>query len=210
MADTAQVFAKFLKLPEYQKMIILGAVILLLSVGYYYGIHAPIALELEEKQQDLARLNAQHSEQQRVLANIDIFRRELQSMQAQFDESLKQLPNSSEIPALLTNISTLAQESGLQILLFKPAPEIARGFYADIPVSMEVLGSYHDIAYFFDKVSNLDRIVNINDISLQPVRAGGRGGHFDGRLNAKFSIVTFKFIEEGKAAPAADRRRQRR
>ena len=62
-------------------------------------------------------------------------------MEAQFEEALKQLPNSSEIPALLSNISALAQESGLEIVLFKPAPELAKGFYADIPVAMEVKGN---------------------------------------------------------------------
>jgi type IV pilus assembly protein PilO len=209
MADASQVFAKFLKLPEYQKLIALGVLILGLSVGYYYGIHAGKVRELEVRNQELAKLDSQHAEQLRVLANIDNFRQELRLMQSQFEDSLKQLPNSSEIPALLTNISTLAQESGLQIILFKPAPELAKGFYAEIPVIMEVNGAYHDIGYFFDKVSNLDRIVNINDISLQSSRRG-RGAQSDGRLQAKFNVVTFKFIEEAKASPVKGKKRKRR
>ena len=164
MADAGQVLDRILKLPDYQKMIMLGAVVLLLAAAYYYGLHAPMVVELDAKKQELTKLNAQYSEQQRVLANIDNFRQELRQMQVQFEESLKQLPNSSEIPALLSNISGLAQESGLEIQLFKPAPEVAKGFYADIPVAVEVRGDYHDIGYFFDKVSNLDRIVNIENI----------------------------------------------
>ncbi len=209
MADAGQVFAKFLKLPEYQKLIALGALIVVLCIGYYYGIHAGKVMELEARKQELVKLDAQHAEQQRVLANIDNFRQELRVMQSQFEDSLKQLPNSSEIPALLTNISTLAQESGLQILLFKPAPELAKGFYAEIPVIMEVQGAYHDIGYFFDKVSNLDRIVNINDISLQ-TSGRGREAQSDGRLQAKFNVVTFKFIEEAKASPEKGRKRKQR
>jgi type IV pilus assembly protein PilO len=209
MADASQVFSKFLKLPEYQKLIALGVLILGLCVGYYYGIHAGKVRELEARNQELTKLDAQHAEQLRVLANIDNFRQELRLMQSQFEDSLKQLPNSSEIPALLTNISTLAQESGLQIILFKPAPELAKGFYAEIPVIMEVNGAYHDIGYFFDKVSNLDRIVNINDISLQLSRRG-RGAQSDGRLQAKFNVVTFKFIEEAKASPVKGKKRKRR
>ena len=73
MADAGQMLDKFLKLPDYQKLISLGAVIALLVVGYYYGIHAPKALEYETKQQELIKLNAQHSEQERVLANIREF-----------------------------------------------------------------------------------------------------------------------------------------
>jgi len=211
MADAGQIFEKFLKLPDYQKLSALGAFLVVLAVGYYYVIHAPKVQELVSRQDELTKLNAQYSEQQRVLANIDNFRRELRSMQSQFEVSLKQLPNSSEIPSLLSNISTLAQESGLEILLFKPAPELPKGFYADIPVAVEVKGNYHDIGYFFDKVASLDRIVNIENISMMPGRNRGKNAQFDSRLNAKFTIVTFKFIEEVKAAaPAKGKKKQKK
>lgn len=210
MADAGKMVDKFLKLPDYQKLFMLGAVIALLFVGYYYGIHASKVLELEAKQQELAKLNAQHSEQVRVLANLENFRQELRGMQAQFEEALKQLPNSSEIPALLSNISALAQECGLEIQLFKPAPEIAKGFYADIPVAMEVKGNYHDIGYFFYKVSNLDRIVNIENIFMQPARKQAKGAQIDNRLAAKFSTVTFKFIDEVQAPVAVKGKKGRK
>jgi type IV pilus assembly protein PilO len=210
MADAGKMVDKFLKLPDYQKFFLLGAVIALLFVGYYYGIHASKVLELEVKQQELVKLNAQHSEQVRVLANLENFRQELRGMQAQFEEALKQLPNSSEIPALLSNISTLAQESGLEIQLFKPAPEIAKGFYADIPVAMEVKGNYHDIGYFFYKVSNLDRIVNIENIFMQPARKQAKGAQIDNRLAAKFSTVTFKFIDEAQVPVVAKGKKGRK
>ncbi len=200
MADAGQVFDKFFKLPDYQKFIILGVLIALLAVGYYYGIHAQKVVELEAKQQELTKLNAKYSEQQRVLANIEQFRAELRDMQEQFKEALKQLPNSSEIPALLSTISSLAQESGLEIVLFKPTPELAKGFYADIPLSMEVRGNYHDIGFFFDKVAKLDRIVNIEDISMKAPRAKSKGSQDATRLEAKFSTVTFKFLDENKVS----------
>ena len=79
-----------LHLPDYQKMIALGVLIALLAVGYYYVSHAPKALELEAYQQELTKLNAQYSEQQRVLANIENFRQELRGMQAKFEEALKE------------------------------------------------------------------------------------------------------------------------
>jgi type IV pilus assembly protein PilO len=210
MADAGKIVDKFLKLSDYQKLCILGAVIVLLAVGYYYGIHASKILELQSKQQELLKLNAQHSEQVRVLANLENFRQELRGMQVQFEEALKQLPNSSEIPALLSNISTLAQESGLEILLFKPAPELAKGFYADIPVAMEVKGKYHDIGYFFYKVSKLDRIVNIENISMQPDKTKSKGAQFDNRLAAKFSTVTFKFIDEVKTPGAVKGKKEKK
>ena len=211
MADAGKMVDKFLKLSDYQKLLLLGAVIVLLAVGYYYGIHASKVLELEAKQQELVKLNAQHSEQVRVLANLENFRQELRGMQAQFEEALKQLPNSSEIPALLSNISALAQESGLEIQLFKPAPELAKGFYADIPVAMEVKGNYHDIGYFFYKVSKLDRIVNIENIYMQPAgKKQAKGAQIDNRLAAKFSTVTFKFLDEAQASVDAKGKKGRK
>jgi type IV pilus assembly protein PilO len=110
----------------------------------------------------------------------------------------------------LSNISSLAQESGLEISLFKPAPEQAKGFYADIPVSMEVKGNYHDIGYFFDKVAKLDRIVNIENISMKLSRTKLKGAQDDIRLQSKFSTVTFKFIDEEKAAKGKKGKKKRK
>jgi len=211
MAESGQALDKFIKLPDYQKLITLGVVIVLLAVGYYYGIHKDKVIEFNAKKTELEKLEAKHSEQQRVLANIEHFRQELRIMQAKFEEALKQLPNSSEIPALLSNISSLAQESGLEIQLFKPLSEIAKGFYADIPVAVDVKGNYHDIGYFFDKVSKLDRIVNIENISMQAAKKRQtRGAKLDTRLNSKFRIVTFKFIDEVKSTGDTKGRKKKR
>ena len=211
MAESGQMLDKFIKLPDYQKLIALGVLIVLLGVGYYYGIHKDKVIEYNDKKAELEKLEAKHSEQLRILANIEHFRQELRVMQAKFQEALKQLPNSSEIPALLSNISSLAQESGLEIQLFKPSSEIAKGFYADIPVAVEVKGNYHDIGYFFDKVAKLDRIVNIENISMKAnKRRQQRGAKRDTRLTSKFSVVTFKFIDEVKSTDSAKGRKGKR
>jgi type IV pilus assembly protein PilO len=211
MAESGQMLDKFIKLPDYQKLIALGVLIVLLGVGYYFGIHKDKVIEYNDKKAELEKLEAKHSEQQRVLANIEHFRQELRVMQAKFQEALKQLPNSSEIPALLSNISSLAQESGLEIQLFKPSAEIAKGFYADIPVEVEVKGNYHDIGYFFDKVAKLDRIVNIENISMKAnKRRQTRGAKLDTRLTSKFRVVTFKFIDEVKSTGDAKGRKGKR
>jgi len=131
----------------------------------------------------------------KFLANLPKFRKENEELKIKFKELLKLLPNTKEIPSLLTNISNLAQDCGLEILLFKPQKEIPRGFYADIPVEMQVNGDYHNIGHFFDKVSKLERIVNIADISIAVSSKKGNDADKP-KLNSKFKAITFKFIEK--------------
>ena len=123
-----------IKLPQSQKIAILALLIIVLAGGYYFSLYQPAREKLEAMNVELTKLQAQHNEQQKILANLPKFRRELQDLQVTFDESLKLLPNTREIPSLLTSISKLAQESGLKILLFQPRPELNKGFYAEIPV----------------------------------------------------------------------------
>lgn len=184
---------KIIKLPNQQKFLILGAVIAAVVGSYIYFIEMPSRETLKSKQQNLTKLQAKHNEQKKVLANLPKFKKELTDLQIKFEESLKQLPNTREIPSLLTNISNLARDCGLEIFLFQLKPEVSKGFYADIPVDMKVTGKYHNLGYFFDRLSKLNRIVNISDILMRSKKAKDAE---PGSLEASFKAVTFKFIEK--------------
>ena len=186
---------KILKLPPLQKVIILLAVNIVLLGAFYYTVYKGKSEKVVVLQQGLDKLQAKHAEQKKVLANLPKFRKENEELKIKFKELLKLLPNTKEIPSLLTNISNLAQDCGLEILLFKPQKEIPRGFYADIPVEMQVNGDYHNIGHFFDKVSKLERIVNIADISIAVSSKKGNDADKP-KLNSKFKAITFKFIEK--------------
>ncbi len=95
-------------------------------------------------------------------------RAEKAEVDAQFEEALRLLPNTKEIPALLRKITELGNESQLDFRVFRPQKEIARDFYLEIPVSIEVRGSYHNVAVFFDKVGRMERIMNIQNVSMKP------------------------------------------
>lgn len=196
---------KILKLPTPQKAGIIVAIIVVFFVLYYFLIDKPARAELASKEQERIKLQAESDEQQKILANLPKFKQELKDLQVQFEESLKLLPNTREIPNLLSNISSLAHNSGLEIMLFQPKPEKEQDFYANIPVAMKVRGKYHDFGYFCDKVSKLDRIVNINDIQLSSKST--RKNTEPGILEAKFSATTFKFIEKAKKRGKKKRRR---
>ena len=186
---------KIFKLPLAQKVIILIAVNIIL-LGLFYYMFYKSKLEVSSTlQEELTKLQAKHAEQKKVIADLPKWRKENEELKVKFKELLKLLPNTKEIPSLLTNISYLAQDCGLEILLFQPQNEVVRGFYADIPVDMQVLGDYHNIGHFFDKVSKLKRIVNIADLKIETGKKK-RTGSDKPKLNSKFKVITFKFIEK--------------
>ncbi len=198
-----------IKLPVGKKALILCGIIGALIGLYINLVHMPLKENLSLTQDQLTKLQTQYEEQQKVLADLPRFEKELKNLEAKFNQSLKLLPNTREIPSLLTNISTLAQESGLNILLFQPKPEQQRDFYAEIPVEMKVSGKYHNLGYFFDKVSKINRIVNISDITIKAKKDKNRDvKKFN--LESSFKAVTFKFVEKENRSDKNKKRRKRR
>jgi type IV pilus assembly protein PilO len=110
---------------------------------------------------------------------------------------MKALPEKKEIPTLLASVSRSGQDAGLEFLLFQPKNENNKDFYAEIPVAIEVTGSYHNVALFFDKVARLSRIVNIDNINLTAQKAKEAGKGLS--LKTSCTAITYRFIEsEGK------------
>jgi type IV pilus assembly protein PilO len=105
---------------------------------------------------------------------------------------MRALPEKEEIPSLLAGISEAGKDAGLEFLLFQPKGESPKEFYAEIPVDINVSGSYHQVAVFFDKVANLPRIVNIRNIKMSPKNQKGSGTN---DLTTVCQAVTYKFIE---------------
>lgn len=126
--------------------------------------------------------------------NLDIYRQQLKDIEQSFGALLKQLPNKSDMDALLIDINQAGLGRGLQFELFKPAAsETITEFYAELPITVKVTGSYHDIGAFASDISQLPRIVTLNDISIDP--SGAKG---DLVLNA--TAKTFRYLDENEAA----------
>src|SRR5204862_2242237 len=100
-------------------------------------------------------------------ANLASMRKNLKRLDAELKKAVAQLPEKREIPDLLRNISTKAQQSGLDILVFRPRAENYQDFYAKIPVDITVKGNFHNTVSFFDEVGRMHRLVNIDNISFK-------------------------------------------
>ncbi len=200
------------KLPASKKVLILLGFVVLISGLYGYLLYLPQQANLRSLRLELGKLNKELEESQAVKRELVKFQKEDESLQRQLTLALAQLPNKKEIPSLLRNISSLGKGSGLEFLLFKPKPEERVGtqpeadekqksgkaqpaeseeFYARVPLELTMLGSYHNVAVFFDKISKLDRIINILNFSMGDVKYTGD----ETMVKTSCLATTFRFLE---------------
>lgn len=181
---------KILKLPAKIRAIILAVIVVLEVVAFYFLMYSPRIDEYNNLKNQLSGLQSQVA-QKRVIANgLERFRQEYANAQIQLKKALEKLPDKKEIPSLLTSISTLAKDQGMDILLFQPGAETKRDFYAVVPVSLDMSGTYHETAMFFDSIGKLTRIVNVQNFSL------GRGA--GGNVSVKCNVETYRFLDQSE------------
>jgi len=182
---------KVLNLPAYQRVLIVVLVMVALAAGFYFLLYQA---QLEQhsslvKKRDAAQVQLQKN--QKIANNLAVYRAEYEKMQVRLDEALGKLPLKKEIPNLLTSIGELAKEKGLEILRFKPTGETIKDFYAEVPVTLKLAGSYHQAAAFFDAVSKMERIVNIQGLTL----GGAKVVKGKTTLGVNCNAITFRFVE---------------
>ena len=119
---------------------------------------------LEEKVEELTQ---KISDETRRARNLNKLKDKIKALDIKLKVALQELPDKREIPDLLSSISNLARDAGLEVTLFRPGQEQAKDFYAEVPVSISVQGTFHQVATFFDDVAQLSRIVNINQINIR-------------------------------------------
>ena len=181
-----------LKLPTKQKVALLILLMVLEGVGLFYGLYQPKIKVLKGLQSKLETLQNQIKEDRKVADNLPKYKKDYEQLQNELKMALTELPNQKEIPSLLTSISTAGKNAGLDFLLFRPKPEEPRDFYAAVPVDISVSGSFYNVADFFVAVSNLPRIVNINNVSFSDIKT------VNGRIMLKVNCLatTFRFLDK--------------
>jgi type IV pilus assembly protein PilO len=176
-------------------VVILGAII-----GFYWQfLYRPVLAEIRTIEPELNQLKGELALKKEIVKGKPLYLAELEETRAKLHLALKQLPDKSEIPSLLENVSSLGTAAGLQFKLFKPMPEVAKNFYAEIPVDIQLEGKYRDIVTFFDNVSKMPRIVNIMNITIGSPKKDPSGGIM---VSTSCNAITYKFIEEAKTMPS--------
>ena len=190
-----ELIERILELPPRQRVLLVVGSVALLFFFYAYFLFWPRSAEIAglEKQRD----DLTHDRDRKVVmvANLDKMRQEVAQLDGDLRKAVAQLPDTKEIPDLLSNISSLGRESGLEIMQFKQRPEQYADFYAEVPVDISVRGTYHQVAAFFDKVGRMARIVNVSDVNIKtPPKVEGDAVMLDTACVA----VTFRFLDEAE------------
>jgi len=183
---------KILKLPTKQKILLLVLVVVIEAAALVWFLYLPKHKELSGLKVELAKLQTEIDEKTRIATNLPRLQREFEQLNIELAQALTELPNSKEIPSLLTSITTVGKSAGLDFLVFKPKGEIPKDFYAEVPVDITVSGSYFSVANFFAAVANLPRIVNISSVAFSDIKP------VNNRMMTKVTCLatTFRFLDK--------------
>lgn len=164
-------------------------ILLLMALAAYFG-WLPQYDDLDAKEKQEITLRQEYSTKKTQAINLDLYVQQLKEVEQQFGALLRQLPSKSEMDALLSDINQAGLGRGLQFELFKPSVERQQDFYAELPVDLRVTGNYHDIGAFTSDVSQLSRIVTLNDIAITSKDPK------DGVLTMEAVAKTFRYLDD--------------
>jgi len=171
------------------KAVVLVAILVALPVAGYFGLWQGQLEELEAGRQQEVKHKQDYLNKKKQAVNLDLHKQQLREIDTQFGALLKQLPNKSQMDALLVDINQAGLGRGLQFELFKPAAqEVVRDFYAELPIAVKVIGVYHDMGAFASDVGQLSRIVTLNDVVIEAGK--------DGNLVMDVTARTFRYLDD--------------
>lgn len=182
--------------PAPVKAVVLALLFLaIVGLGYYLDWADGMA-EVESLRGEEASLREVYAQKKRQAIHYEAYKKRLEDIEKSLAALLRQLPNKSEMDALLTDINQVGVGRGLEFELFRPGLEAPADFYVTLPVTIKVKGEYHDIAGFVSDVAQLPRIVTLHDVSLTPVGEGGG-------LVMDATLKTYRYLDETEQEAAA-------
>ncbi|MCC6712347.1 MAG: type 4a pilus biogenesis protein PilO [Candidatus Dadabacteria bacterium] len=190
MAFYDEISERLSEQPLHVKLILLLVIVAVISAAYWYFYWSPGRETLERAQRKLASEQKRIKEYEAVADELPAFEKEFGRLEREFELISLKLPKEKEIPALIDSVYSEISGSNLDSIIFAPQGQVAREIYAEIPIQMEVIGGYFNLADFFDRISRLPRIVNVRDLVLS--RTDVKGNNVI--LNAKFNVVTFRLL----------------
>jgi type IV pilus assembly protein PilO len=175
------------------KILVLLAILVGVPVAGFFMFNQGQIEELEAGRLKETKLKQEYVQKKKQAINLDLHRQQLREIDTQFGALLKQLPNKSQMDALLVDINQAGLGRGLQFELFKPAgAEMRREFYAELPIDVRVTGTYHDMGAFASDIGQLSRIVTLKDVSIAASK--------DGVLTMDAIARTFRYLDDDEIA----------
>jgi type IV pilus assembly protein PilO len=173
--------------------------IIVLALGYFLDTQKQLDT-LERNRTEETTLKKDFEAKQAKAANLDAYKKQMAEMQQSFGAMLRQLPSKTEVEALLVDISQTGLASGIEFQLFKPEAERQIDFYAELPITMKMTGTYHEFGRFVSGIAALPRIVTLHNISIS--------GEKDGGLTMDVQAKTYRYLDEAEIAAARKQKQQ--
>ncbi|MCX7176542.1 MAG: type 4a pilus biogenesis protein PilO [Proteobacteria bacterium] len=172
-------------------VVLIGLLLLLLTSAWWFGWGNQLD-ELESKAQQETKLKEEWLDKKKQAVNLEEYRNQLVEIDRSFGALLRQLPNKAEMDSMLIDINQAGVGRGLQFELFKPGNEVVKDFYAELPITIKLLGNYHDLGAFTGDIAKLSRIVTLNDIDISTGK--------DGILTMTTVAKTFRYLDEAEVS----------
>ena len=173
-------------------VILAGMFLALLAAAAWFGWQVQYE-DLDAKRVEETKLKDDWLAKKKQAVNLDAYRNQLVEIERSFGALLKQLPNAAEMESLLVDINQAGLGRGLQFELFKPGMEITKDFYAELPITVNLTGTYHDFGAFAGDIAKLPRIVTLNDINVSQGKSGDT-------LTLATTAKTFRYLDENEVA----------
>lgn len=200
-------------LPLPVKLVLLAVVFLMLVAAGYWFMWRPATEELDRARAKEVELKDLFTQKKRQSINLEAYKQQMVDIERTFGALLKQLPDRSQMDGLLTDINQVGLEKGLEFELFKPGQEIIGDFYAELPISIKVIGGYHDLGNFASDISRLPRIVTLNDLAIvspSQDKSTGKGASApsDGVLVMEAVARTYRYLDASEVAAKREAERK--
>jgi type IV pilus assembly protein PilO len=179
-------------------------IVIIVGLFYYVSISGQRD-QLASLEQNEASLKSTFEDKQGRAANLEPLKIQLAQMKEMLQQMMRQLPSKTEMPDLIVDVSQTALATGIVNELFQPGPEAQQEFYAEKPISLRMVGTYHQFGSFMSGVASLPRVVilTMHDISLKPTQKNGKIDG-NGSLTLEGTVKTYRYLEDDEqAAPAA-------
>jgi type IV pilus assembly protein PilO len=188
-----ELFERYSDLPSNQRYILGAMVLAALVVGHFTFIYDSQKVILGVLQSKMQLKNSERMRQTTIAQDRARFESRVGELEQSLRDARLQLPDTADVPQLLTQAGNRASEIGLTLDSFSPGAETKREFYAEIVIAMDVTGTYHEVAMFIDSLARLERIINVTDLSIRNPKASNSRT----LIKSKFSIKTYRFLAGG-------------
>ena len=168
---------------------------LIIGAGLWFDTQKQL-IELEDQQKKEIGLKEEFKVKALRAAKLELYKEQLAEMNATFGALLRQLPEKTDVESLIVDVSQTGLASGLEVNKFKPSVEEKKGFYAELPITLVVIGSFHQMATFISGIAALPRIVTISDMKLEPVEKDPKDGAASNRLKMSATARTYRYLQE--------------